>query len=164
MVVRLVARGFTVSFNRNGRLFRLRLADSPPHVHLDVHAVWFEDGRAWIHPQARLDCTPEDFLPPRTGVLRGVAVDLPQRPEAFLRAYYGESWRVPDPAYSTVARRIPRGVSRNLARAFVTPAEHGEMQREISALPAAGVPPGRLISIGSHSLYPLDAYERDCDW
>ena len=38
------------------------------------------------------------------------------------------------------------------------------MQREISALPAAGVPPGRLISIGSHSLYPLDAYERDCDW
>ena len=53
---------------------------------------------------------------------------------------------------------------RNLARAFVTPAEYGAMQREIAGLAATGARPGRLISIGSHSLYPLVDYERDCDW
>ena len=164
MVVRLVAAGFTVSFNRNGRLFRLRLPDSPPHVHLDVHGVWFEDGYAWIHPQARLPCTRQDFLPTGTGTLRNIGVEVPQRPEAFLRAYYGASWRVPDPAYSTAAKRVPRAVLRNLARAFVTPAEYGAMQREIAGLAATGARPGRLISIGSHSLYPLVDYERDCDW
>lgn len=164
IVMRLVAEGFTVSFNRNGRLFRLRLASCQPDTHLDVHVIWFERNMAWVHPQACLACGRTEFLPARQAALRGVTVKIPQRPEAFLRAYYGNGWVAPDPAYSTAAKGVPNKVKRHLARACVTPAEHADMQRELVDLKRTKPSVGRLISIGSFSLYPLEEYEANCDW
>lgn len=164
MVLSLVGAGFTVTFNRGGRLFRLRHACSRPDGHLDVHAIWFDGGKAWIHPQACLACVREDFLPARLAQLRGVRVQVPRRPEAFLEAYYGEGWRIPDPAYSTAASRVPRRIKRHLARACVTPIEYSNMQRQLNDSKSASTTPGRLISIGSFSLYPLEEYEVNCDW
>lgn len=163
IALRLVRAGFVVSFNRSGRLFRLRRPGDEPKVHLDVHPVWFEPSGTWIHPRAHLSCRIDDFLPASQGTFRGAAAYLPGKPEAFLAAYYGPGWRVPDPAYSTAARRFPRHMRRHLARAFVTPAEYAEMQAALAAQPAPAAA-GRLISIGSHSLYPLAEYERTCDW
>ncbi|MDQ2701607.1 MAG: LicD family protein [Pseudomonadota bacterium] len=164
IVVCLVTAGFVVSFNRNGRLFRLRLPGMPPSSHLDVHSVWFERDATWIHPQARLACREGDFLPTREGIFRGIAADVPCIPEAFLGAYYGDGWRIPDPSYSTAAKHIPKGVLRNLARAFVTPVDLANMQREIERRTGSEATHGRLISIGSYSLYPVGDYEQNCDW
>jgi hypothetical protein len=164
IVVRLVLSGFMINFNRNGRLFRLRLPTSPPDTHLDVHTVWFEGRKAWVHPQARLECSAGDFLPVAHSEMRGVPVAVPRNPEAFLSAYYGAGWRTPDPAYASTSRHIPGAVLRHLARALVTPLELRRMQHDIAARAGDVLPPGRLVSIGSHSLYPLDEYERNCDW
>lgn len=161
LVEKLAAAGFWVSFNRVGRLFRLRSPDDPPEIHLDVHAMWREHGALWIHPKARLACTREDFLPCAQARFRGVQVNLPARPEAFLAGYYGPGWRTPDPAYSTNSRPFSYAWRRYLARAFVTPTEYAGMRERIAAAAPGG--PGRLISIGSHSLYPLDVYNRECE-
>lgn len=160
----LVRLGFIVTLNRNGRLFRVRLPGLPPICHLDVHAVWEERGSLWIHPRANLHCTATDFLPARTALLRDRTVLVPARPEAFLEAYYGKDWRVPDPSYSTAARSFPRWKSRHLARSFVSPVLFNRMRNTLGPTPDALPSGGRLIATGLHPLYPLERYERDCDW
>lgn len=164
MAVRLVVAGFAVSFNRNGRLFRLRLPSFPPNIHLDVHPVWAEGPNVWIHPQACLACSTTDFLPVYRGTMRGVPVNVPNNSEAFLGAYYGGGWKIPDPAYSTASRHIPRTVTKHLGRALVTPSDFAKMQRDIVARTGSTDALARLVSIGSHSLYPLCKYEAQCDW
>lgn len=163
LVAGLVAAGFVVSFNRNGRLFRLRLPHNPPHVHLDVHPVWFERSRIWIHPQAKLACQPEHFVPTSSAKLRGTAVEIPSQPEAFLAAYYGTGWRVPDPSYSTAARPTRRSDMRRLANAFVSPRELQRMLTRAREISSPSEPKGALVSIGSFSLYPLDRYQTYCE-
>lgn len=162
LVIRLVRAGFVVTLNREGRLFRLRLPGNPPACHLDVHAVWQEKQSVWIHPRANLDCAREDFLPVAGSRMRGVDVLVPSRPESFLAAYYGADWRVPNPAYSTAARPFPKWKLRLLRRAFVTPVEVARMQSRIAEPGAVGK--GMLVPIGSQSIYPLERYERLCDW
>ena len=73
----------------------------------------------------------------------------------------GSSWRTPDPAYSTNSRRFAWRHYRYLARAFVSPADYARMQARIAAA-SGGVDGGRLVSQGSHSLYPLDEYRAEC--
>ncbi len=162
LVIRLVRAGFIVTLNREGRLFRLRLPGKPPACHLDVHAVWREKESVWIHPRANLDCVREDFLPVAGSAMRDVDVLVPSRPESFLSAYYGGDWRVPNPAYSTAARPFPTWKLRLLRRAFVTPVEVNRMQSRIAEPGAVGN--GMLVPIGSQSIYPLERYERLCDW
>lgn len=161
-VVRLVRAGFIVTLNRDGRLFRLRLAGMPPACHLDVHAVWRERGSLWIHPRANLACVRDDFLPAARSTMAGADVWVPARPEAFLSGYYGADWRVPNPAYSTAARPFPAWKVRLLRRSCVTPALVQRMQRRIAEAGAPG--PGLLLAIGAESIYPLERYERLCDW
>ncbi|MFT3806898.1 hypothetical protein [Arenimonas sp.] len=161
-VVKLVRAGFVVTLNREGRLFRLRLPGMAPACHLDVHAVWRERESLWIHPRANLDCARTDFLPAGKARMRDVEVTVPAKPEAFLSAYYGADWRVPNPAYSTASRPFPGWKVRLLRRSCVTPALVGEMQSRIAPPPAAGT--GMLIANGSQSIYPLERYEELCDW
>jgi hypothetical protein len=162
IVIKLVRAGFVVTLNRQGRLFRLRLPGMPPKCHLDVHAVWRERGSLWIHPRANLDCVREDFLPEGAAKLRVTEVSVPARPVAFLAAYYGADWRVPDPAYSTAARNFPHWKTRLLRRSCVSPAHVKALQGRIAETPASTN--GMLIAIGIQSLYPLDRYEALCDW
>lgn len=164
LVVDLVLAGFTCSFNRNGRLFRLRLKDDKPDVHLDVRPVWYEDGHIWAHKQARLPLQLTDFEPVRTEKLRGVDVDIPQHPERFLAAYYGEGWKVPDPAYSNASQKVPRFVKRKLNSVCITPADYQQMQEQIERRQAEYPDAGKLIATGLYPLYPLEEYEANCEW
>lgn len=162
MVVQLVRAGFIVSFNRAGRLFRLRRPGDPPELHLDVNPLWYGQGRVWAHLRARLRLVPEDFVPAKTAMFRDTRVYLPHRPERFLEAYYGPGWRVPDPSYSNRRSILPATVQRYLDRTCVNGADFRDMVARIDA--EGDGSGGRLISIGSHPLYPLEDYERNCEW
>ncbi|MCG5538610.1 LicD family protein [Halorhodospira sp. 9622] len=162
LVVKLVRAGFTCSFNRNGRLFRLRRKNDPPATYLDVRPVWFEDGCIWAHKQACLPLRSEDFEPVRTETLRGVEVDVPRRAEHFLAAYYGDNWKTPDPDYSNASRHVPRFVQRKLASVCITPADYQQMRTQIEAQPTSEA--GELVPTGLYPLYPLEQYEAHCEW
>ncbi len=164
LVVKLVLAGFTCSFNRSGRLFRLRRAGDEPGVHLDVRPVWYEGGHVWAHKHAHLPLTLEDFLPVEEGRLRGTPVYVPAQTVRFLEAYYGEGWKVPDPGYSNAGKGIPKFVNRNLNRVCIRPSEYYEMAEEIEAKRADHPNAGRLIATGLHPLYPLDEYNANCEW
>lgn len=164
LVVSLVLAGFNCSFNRNGRLFRLRLIDDKPDVHLDVRPVWYEEGHVWAHKQARLPLSIDDFLPVETRELRGVAVDIPRHAEAFLESYYGPGWKQPDPGYSNASQTVPRRVKRNLDSVCISPADYQVMQERIEARRGGHPRAGKLIATGLHSLYPLEEYEANCEW
>lgn len=164
LVVDLVLAGFNISFNRKGRLFRLRLKDDHPQHHLDIRPVWYEDGHVWAHLQACLPLSLNDFLPVEEGRLRGVSVNIPRDSVAFLKAYYGPGWKVPDPGYSNATRRPPSFVRKKLALVYISPAEYREMLEEIHARRIRHPGAGELVSIGSHSLYPLKDYETACGW
>lgn len=164
LVVDMVLAGFTCSFNRNGRLFRLRLKDDKPDVHLDVRPVWYEEEHIWAHKQARLPLKVEDFLPVETRELRGVPVDVPRNAEGFLRAYYGPGWKVPDPGYSNASQKVPRRVKRKLNSVCITPKDYQGMQQEIEERRAEHPNAGKLIATGLHPLYPLEEYEANCEW
>jgi len=163
LVVDLVLNGFTCSFNRKGRLFRLRLAEDTPDVHLDLRPVWYEDGAIWAHKQARLDLTVEDFLPVKSVKLRNSTVYQPNNTEAFVRAYYGPGWKVPDPGYSN-STIIPRYVTKKLASICINPGDYEQMLKEIEKRRTNYPGAGKLISIGSYDLYPLEDFEKDCEW
>ncbi len=164
LVVDLVLAGFTVTFNRSGRLFRLRLAEDHPHDHLDIRPVWYEQGHVWAHLQACLPLALEDFLPVRQGSLRGTTVNVPCNTEAFLQAYYGPGWRVPDPEYSNASRRPGKKVTKKLETLCLKPSEYKEMQAAIQAARPHNSNAGTLASVGSWSLYPLDQFESICGW
>ncbi len=79
MVVELVKAGFTVSFNRKGRLFRLQWEHGDTDgLHLDVRPVWFQDGRVWLHNHCSFPARREDFLPAAERPFRGTTVRVPR--------------------------------------------------------------------------------------
>jgi hypothetical protein len=164
MVKTLVLAGFIVSFNRLGRLFRIRLPEDPPEVHLDLRPLWYEDGGIWAHLQAFLPLEINDFLPLSEGVLRGVSIKYPKNAEKFLVSYYGPGWKIPDPGYSNAMKRIPSFVRRKLASVCISPIEYDRLCLEIDKDRFRHNGAGKLISNGSHDLYPLAAYEADCEW
>lgn len=164
MVKELVLAGFMVNFNRLGRLFRIRLPEDPPEIHLDLRPLWYEDGGIWAHLQAFLPLMIEDFLPLSEGRLRGVPVKYPRDAGKFLAAYYGPGWKVPDPGYSNASKRVPRFVRRKLASVCLSPREYLSLKEQLEEAGAGIVGVGKLISNGSHDLYPLSTYEAECEW
>ncbi|MBB5022846.1 LicD family protein [Desulfurispira natronophila] len=160
LVIELVKLGYICSFNRSGRLFRLRRPQDPAGIHLDIRPVWKENDRIWAHKQACLQLQETDFNPLKEGTLRGTKVFVPANPEAFLRAYYGAGWHTPDPHYSNSSHKAPGSVKNHLAKVCITPQEYREMQQQI----AHHSTQGKLIATGLHSLYPLSQFEADCGW
>lgn len=155
IIVELIRSGFTVSFNRRGRLFRVQLDDDIEGCHVDVHHVWFQHGSLWAHNHLCMPGTREDFLPVANGKLRGSDVSVPHRPEAFLRGNYGPGWTVPDSGFRYYPSQVHPDVRRNLNKALLTSGEYRELEnrvrRETARLPGAG----KLVSLGSQDLYPL---------
>ena len=148
----LTQAGFTVTFNRRGRLFRLADSEAAATgVHLDVRPIWFEGGNVWLHNHASFPSSPERFIPPATGELRGRSVLVPADTQHFLRAHYGSEWRTPDPAFTYHPEDIDPATQRHLADALLRPNEYTDAldvleQRD----PAAAA---RFISIGLRDLY-----------
>jgi len=156
LMVALVQAGFTVLFNRRGRLFRVAHdAIGGPDVHVDVAPMWFMDGRAWVHPQLALPATREDFLPVRDLTVRGTTVHVPQRPEVFLEGNYGSGWQHPDPGFVYYRSAVDRQTHRTLNRALLRPSEYRALQERLAG-PDARPGMGRLVAIGFHPLYPLN--------
>lgn len=160
VVVDLVRAGFTVSFNRKGRLFRLHWDDGTVGAggpHLDVRPVWFQGGRVWLHNHCSFPACRQDFLPVEEGKLQGVPVLVPRDTEKFLRGHYGPGWRVPDPGFTYYPSEIDPAVLDHLGRALISAREYRSLaervRRDLGTEGAA-----RLISVGSRNLYPLEQF------
>jgi hypothetical protein len=158
IIVELVRAGYTVAFNRRGRLFRVMRQDSPGgRLHLDLRPIWFDGGHVWLHNYSTFPASLDDFLPVGDVELRGERVSVPRHPEVFLGGHYGPGWRVPDPGFMYYRHDIDPGIHAYLDRALLTPAEHQELLRTVRSV-TEGVPGvGRLVAIGAQDLYPLEA-------
>lgn len=152
MIERLVARGMTVTMNRAGKAMRLSDALSGPDLHLDITPVFtLGDGQVWLHKLARLPLDLEGFRQVETVRLRDTPVQVPACAEAFLAAYYGPGWRVPDPAFTYTGASVPAEVRDGLAAICLSPAE----QRALLARTDAQHLPGAFVPIRMQRLYPL---------
>jgi len=150
IMCRLAEMGFVIVLNEFGRPFRVRAPGGAAWCHLDNRPVFSpEQGHVWLHKHARLPLPLADFERPRTADLRGTRVLLPHDPEAFLAAYYGADWRVPDPGYTNAGRGLPKGVARGLAQLCLGP----RTQRALAARY-----PGRIVPVRWQPLYPLEDY------
>lgn len=159
IIVELVREGFTVSFNRKGRLFRVQLDRSETDGgHIDIHPIWFQDGKVWIHNLLAMPSSRDDYLPGTDGTLRAVAVSAPRKPEVFLSGNYGPGWTTPDPGFRYYPSRVDPAILQNLEKALISVLEYNELadriRREVNGDPRAG----RLVSLGSQNLYPLDQF------
>ncbi len=157
---RLVGAGFEVSVNRRGKPFRVRAPDDGIDLHLDARPVWYQRGRVWAHKQAALELSLDGFSEVERVPFRDVVAAIPTATEAFLRAYYGEGWRVPDPGFSNESTTVPWSVRRTLARVCFGPNEIVALERELEGVEG----PGRFASIATHDLYPLEVFERRIGW
>lgn len=150
IMCKLAEQGFVIVLNETGRPFRVRAEGGPVWRHLDNRPVYCPgDGHVWLHKHARLPLPLEDFETGEEAQLRGCPVLRPHHPEAFLEAYYGPGWKVPDPGYSNAAGGIPPEITKGLSRICLSPAE----QRALAARY-----PGRIIPERWQALYPLKGY------
>ncbi len=167
VIERLVEAGFTVSFNRRGRLFRLSHpaaaaeagdADTDVHldVHLDVRPLWFEDGRVWAHNHFSMPSSQEHWLPAISHRLGDQEVLVPRHVERFFEWQYGPGWRVPDPAFTYHLDAIPRSVLAHLARALITPTEYRALRGRLASARATLPGQAGFRSAGWDDLYPLE--------
>ena len=164
IVVDLVLAGYICFFNKKGRLFRLRLPGDNPSIHLDVRPLWYEDKHVWAYKHACLSLETKDFIPSKQGTLRRIPVEVPGNIESFLKEYYGPGWKVPDPGYSNSSLNISVEVTNKLKTVYITPKEYCEMVEKIESQRSKYPKAGKLISMGSYSLYPLEACEANVGW
>lgn len=156
IIIELLKAGFTVSFNRKGRLFRVQLErEATDGFHLDLRPIWFQDGNVWVHNHASFPSRRDDFLPVVDGELRGVRVSAPRDAEKFLRNHYGAGWRVPDPGFMYYPSEVEQSIHDNLAQALITVREYRELAERVRREVGDSASTGRLVSVGSQDLYPL---------
>lgn len=159
LIEQLVAAGFSISFNRHGKLFRLhpRGNSAQESVFLDVSPIWFQGGTAWAHNDLSIPASIDDLAPVLSGKMQGTKVYIPRHTEVWLEGYYGSGWTVPDPSFGYSAAEANPGVSSILEKALITPDEYRALERRISALRDRNPNIGQFWSVGSESLYPLPA-------
>lgn len=159
MIKDLIVDGFSVSFNRRGRLFRLygkgKGSNGP---HLDIHSFWEQEDKIWAHNDFCAPGKRGQFVPAVEqdyGLFRAF---IPAASEDFLSAHYGPDWRVPDPSFVNSFLDKNKKVLATLGEALITPAEFRECKAEIKGKTGWG----EFISLAERSLYPLP--ERDEDF
>ncbi|MTI95312.1 MAG: LicD family protein [Firmicutes bacterium] len=159
IIFTLMRSGFTIVFNRRGKPFRIRETGGDPEIHLDVRPVWYQDGHVWAHKQACMPLKLEGFENIVEAQLRETKVYIPQDTEGFLRAYYGEGWKTPDPSFSNSSTAVPDHVRQNLKANCFSPSELLKLKRLVERERAQNPNMGELIAIGLMDLYPLSDYE-----
>ncbi len=164
MVVQLVKAGFTVSFNRRGRLFRLhgRSLDTMS-THLDVHSFWVENELVWAHNDYCAPGMRADYLPANEVLFNGVPVSIPAKPEVFLSSHYGAHWRIPDPGFINYYSKSKTAMLEHLSQALISPVEYQEVLELLQTAKQTTSGMGSFISIGSRDLYPLPEQEEDLE-
>ncbi|MCC5968287.1 MAG: hypothetical protein JJU24_19425 [Natronohydrobacter sp.] len=152
---RLVKRGMIVLLNREGKPHRLRDAQSGVEIHLDNRPVFtMNDGHVWLHKLARLDMDLDEFRNVETARLRETEIFKPRGTEAFLAAYYGPNWRVPDPGFSNASKVVTPEITQTLSAICLSLEE----QRKLKARLDGRYLRGEFIPIGLQKLYPLEEY------
>ncbi|MTI95313.1 MAG: LicD family protein [Firmicutes bacterium] len=162
LMIALIKAGFTVAINLRGKPFRLRDKDGDPNIHLDVRPIWYQDGRVWAHKQACLPLQLDDFKQVDTKFLRDTEVYIPSGTEAFLRSYYGENWKTPDPGFSNSSVSVPVKVMKNLQRNCFNPVELLKLKESIDKERSLNPEMGEFIAVGLQSLYPLSEFANKC--
>ena len=159
MIGKLVNAGFSVSFNRRGRLFRLHERGKGVNgPHLDIHSFWVQDDKVWAHNDFCSSGSREQYVPAVEQDYDLFRAFVPSDPEAFLSAHYGPDWRVPDPAFVNYFLGKDKKVLSNLGAALIAPDEFRECLKDMKGNPGCG----EFLSLAGRSLYPLP--ERDEDF
>lgn len=147
---RLAELGYVIVLNEFGRPFRIRARDGAAWVHLDNRPVFApQAGEVWLHKHAALALELSLFADPETAEMRGVDVLRPHQPERFLEAYYGASWRVPDPSYSNTGRSLPENARKALHQICLSDAQQRDLAQRY---------PGQIVPVRYSPLYPLADY------
>jgi hypothetical protein len=158
MISDLLQAGFSVGFNRRGRLFRLYgRGQGVKGPHLDIHSFWEEEGKIWGHNDYCSARKKKDFIPAVERNFGKLTAFIPSVPEVFLESHYGPGWKVPDPSFINYYIDKDRKVLDNLARALISPGEY----RDQIALLEKKEGTGEFVSLGARSLYPLPNQEED---
>ncbi|MEJ7741052.1 MAG: class I SAM-dependent methyltransferase [Nocardioidaceae bacterium] len=102
------ARGWAIK-RMSGADFKLR-APMPTgsSVGIDVFTGFHRGGEFFLMPNVRGALPREALLPTTTIELEGQQLAAPAQPAALLEVTYGESWRVPDPAFKYDPPRATR--------------------------------------------------------
>lgn len=156
IVIKLVQAGFTVGFNRKGRLFRIPVGDKSEGLYVDICPVWFDGPSLYTHPRTILPAGINDFYPVSKATFRDTEVYIPNSPEVFLSGYYGPGWKVPDPGYINDTTKISKKDMKYLKKAFIGPKEYIKMDNLLKRNNPKGS--GRLISASLQDLYPLEEF------
>jgi hypothetical protein len=128
LMVKVTKMGFNILINPVGRMFKI-YADTD--AHLDVMPVWFEGAWNVAFAGAAVKSSVDDYLPVKTGTLRGQEVFIPGRSEAFLAGYYGPDWKIPDPGYSPDFRQTGKTLWKNYSKYLLTPQEFDRVKKLI---------------------------------
>ncbi|OHD26357.1 MAG: hypothetical protein A2Y38_00230 [Spirochaetes bacterium GWB1_59_5] len=164
MVEALTVEGFSVSFNRRGRLFRLHARGAGiAGCHIDVHSFWAQNDRIWAHNDFCACGTREQFVPATERDFKGFTAFVPADPEAYLSAHYGPGWRVPDPGFINTYEDKDPGVLAGLAKALIAPVEYKAAYARLEALRKANPAIGEFVSLADRSLYPLPDKDDDLE-
>lgn len=164
IILDLINKGYTVTMNKRGKPFRLHHKGISENLHLDVRPVWEQEGKIWAHKQACLQLNLKDFANVEKKKLKGVDVLIPEGTLAFLRAYYGAKWMVPDPNFSNASIKVDRHVKQNIELSCFTTFELNELISEVNRIKKRTKNAGNFFASGMHSLYPLHLYQQNCGW
>ena len=164
MIVELVQAGFSVSFNRRGRLFRLHGRGCGfAGEHLDIHSFWMQDGKVWAHNDFCAAADRGQYVPAPERDYGLLKAYVPADPDAFLGAHYGPGWKTPDPGFVNYFDGKDSLVLARLAEALITPGEYRAAVQRLKVQHDGLATCGEFISIGERHLYPLPERESDLE-
>jgi hypothetical protein len=95
----LVERGYRIT-RYSALAFKVDVDEGDGHVRgLDVFGGFLMDGHLHLMGEIREPFSASEIYPLGTTTLEGRTFPAPADPERVLAAMYGESWRIPDPAF-----------------------------------------------------------------
>lgn len=156
IIERLILNGFSVSFNRRGRLFRLHSKENfKRDIHLDIRPIWFEGEYAFAHNHLYMASRKQDFLPVTTKMVRNSELKMPKNSKKFLEHYYGPNWITPDPGFMFYLSDVDKTVIKTLSKTNILPQEFKIVKNNILSSMKNQDSCGSFISVGLEELYPL---------
>lgn len=161
---KLLDAGFDILLNWQGRPMRLLHSSTGTEVHLDICTIWRGESRLLAPPYGCMHLNLSDLLPVRKAGFNGSMVSVPKDPDKFLEAYYGSTWKIPDPGYSATLRTTPRKLRKELRSINLSQREAFEFRRLVEERRLAGNQVGVFNSRAIFSLYPVSEYEKYCGW
>ncbi len=163
---RLVRRHGWSTRRMSGDDFKVvQTMDDGSTIGIDVFGSFYVDGVFHLMPETRGELPSQAIVPLSKVELEGRQITAPADPEALLALTYGESWRVPDPAFKfatprSTQRRLTgwmRGERANLRhwdKVFAGPADPGapEGPSLFAEWVAERLPEGgRMVDLGAGS-------------